>query len=198
MCAEEYVGYDRLIDFLEERGLQRLEGDIVEIGAYKGGGTAKLARFAGRYSKKVYTVDTFDPQSDSTVGKGGVLARDVYSAFLEGRSMLDVYLETTRDFDNIITIVEDSKRVKFPAIQSFCFGFVDGCHQVSYVENDFHLIWPHLVPCGVVGFHDYRFDDWPEVTVAVDRLVNEHSSEIAETHQIEGVAGVLTILLVKR
>jgi len=198
MCAEEYVGYDMLIDFLEKRRIQSLFGDLVEIGAYKGGGTAKLAGYAARWAKKVYVVDTFDPEADCTVGQGGVLARDVYTAFLEGRSMLDVYLETTRDFDNIVTIVDDSKRVRFPAGQNFCFGFVDGCHQASYVENDFDLIWPHLVPCGILGFHDYRFDDWPEVTVAVDHLLSEHKGEIAETQLLEGVAGVFSILLTKK
>ncbi len=198
MCAEEYVGYDRLIAFLEERGLQTLEGDVVEIGAYKGGGTAKLARFAKKLEKNVYAVDTFDPQLDSTVGKAGVCAKDVYSAFLGERSMLEVYLESTRDFDNIITIIEDSKRVTFPEALRFCFGFVDGCHQMSYVENDFGLIWPHLVPCGIIGFHDYRFDDWPEVTPAVEKLLRDHGSEIAEVHEIEGVGGVLSILLVKK
>ena len=201
MCAEEaeeYVGYDRLIAVLEERQLQRLEGDIVEIGAYKGGGTAKLARFAQRWRKKVYAVDTFDPEVDSTIGKGGVLARDVYSAFLGERSMMEVYLESTRDLDNIVTIVEDSKKVSFPDHQRFCFGFVDGCHQMSYVENDFNLIWPHLVPGGIIGFHDYKFNDWPEVTPAVEKLISYHREEIGEVFEIEGTGGVLSVLLVKR
>lgn len=197
MCAEEYVGYDNLIAFLEEGGLQKLEGDIVEIGAYKGGGTVKLARFASGCGKKVYAVDTFDPGLDSTVGKGGVAAKDVYDAFLDGRSMLEVYLETTRGFDNIVTIREDSKKVTFPPEQRFCFGFVDGCHQTSYVENDFWLIWPHLVSGGVIGFHDYRFEDWPEVTPAVEKLVHEHRSEIREINEIVGVAGILSVLLTK-
>jgi hypothetical protein len=198
MFAEEYVGYEKLLAFLEERGLQELEGDIIEIGAYKGGGTVKLARFASRCKKKVFAVDTFDPALDSTVGKGGVAAKDVYGAFLEGRSMLEVYLETTQGFDNIITVIEDSKKVEFPPEQRFCFGFVDGCHQMSYVENDFWLIWPHLVSGGVIGFHDYRFEDWPEVTPAVERLVREHRSEIREINEIVGTAGILSILITKR
>jgi len=81
--------------------------------------------------------------------------------------MLDVYQETTRGFDNIVTIKGDSKKVRFPEEQKFVFGFVDGCHQAEYVINDFNVIWQHLVSRGVLGLHDYKFDDWPEVTPAI-------------------------------
>ena len=196
--TDEFVGYENLISFVEERALHKSEGDIVEIGAYMGGGTVKLAEFAKKYGKKVYAIDIFDPSLDKTIGKGGVKACEVYQAFLYGRSMLEVYQETIRGFDNIITIKDDSKRVKFPREQKFVFGFVDGCHQQAYVENDFHVIWPNLVPGGVIGFHDYKFDDWPEVTKAVDRLMEAHRSEISEVYEIEGNYGIFSILLVKK
>jgi len=196
--TEEFVGYENLITFAEERELYKLEGDIVEIGAYMGGGTVKLAEFAQRYGKKVCAIDTFDSSLDKTIGKGGVKACDVYQAFLYGRSMLELYQETTRGFDNIITIKEDSTRVKFPKEQKFVFGFVDGCHQQAYVKNDFRLIWPHLVSGGVIGFHDYKFDDWPEVTQAVDELIEMHKREISQIYEIKGNYDILSILLVKR
>lgn len=196
--TDEFVGYENLISFVEERALHKSEGDIVEIGAYMGGGTVKLAEFAKKYGKKVYAIDIFDPSLDKTIGKGGVKACEVYQAFLYGRSMLKIYQETIRDFDNIITIKADSREVKFPREQKFVFGFVDGCHQQAYVENDFHVIWPNLVPGGVIGFHDYKFDDWPEVTKAVDRLMEAHKSEISEVYEIEGNYGISSILLVKK
>lgn len=196
--TDEFVGYENLISFVEERALHESEGDIVEIGAYMGGGTVKLAKFAKKYGKKVYAIDIFDPSLDKTIGKGGVKACEVYQTFLYGRSMLEVYQETIRGFDNIITIKADSRKVKFPEEQKFIFGFVDGCHQQAYVENDFHVIWPHLVSGGVIGFHDYKFDDWPEVTQAVDRLMDAHKSEISEVYEIEGNYGILSVFLVKK
>lgn len=196
--TEEFVGYENLITFAEERELYKLEGDIVEIGAYMGGGTVKLAEFAQRYGKKVYAIDTFDSSLDKTIGKGGVKACDVYQAFLYGRPMLELYQETIHCFDNIITIQKDSKKVKFPKGQKFIFGFVDGCHQQAYVESDFHLIWSHLVSGGVIGFHDYKFDDWPEVTQAVDELIEVHRSEISQIYEIKGNYDILSMLLVKR
>jgi hypothetical protein len=197
MSPEEYVGYENLIHFIEDRELQCLDGDIIEIGAYMGGGTLKLAGFAKKHRKKVFAVDTFDPGVDRTVGRGGVTAGEVYQAFLEGPSMFEVYEKTTQGLDNIVTIRKDSRQVSFPVGQKFCFGFVDGCHQELYVESDFALIWPRLVSGGAIGFHDYHFDDWPEVTPAVDRIVSEHRAEIAETVEIKGKSDVSTLLLVK-
>jgi len=195
---DDFVGYEVLIDFMTQRALYKLEGDIIEIGAYMGRGTAKLAKFAGRYGKKVYAIDVFDPSLDKTVSRNGIKAADVYEAFLQGRSMLGAYQESTRGFDNIVTVREDSRRVSFPEEQGFIFGFIDGCHQQVYVDNDFNLIWPHLVSGGIVGFHDYRFDDWPEVTRAADRLMHAHKRELSQAYEIEGKYNILSLLLIKK
>jgi hypothetical protein len=195
---DDFVGYEILIDFMEQRELHKLEGDMVEIGAYMGRGTAQLAKFAQRYGKKVYAIDVFDAGLDRTLSKGGVKAGDVYEAFLQGRSMLEAYQESTQGFDNIITIREDSRRVSFPEEQRFTFGFIDGCHQQSYVESDFQLIWPHIVSGGSIGLHDYKFHDWPEVTEAANKLMQEYRKEIGEAYEIEGKYNILSLLLTKR
>jgi hypothetical protein len=195
---DDFVGYEILIDFVEQRVLYQLEGDIVEIGAYMGRGTAKLAKFARRYGKKVYAIDVFDPSLDKTSSRSGIKAGDVYQAFLQGRSMFEVYQESTRGLDNIVTVSEDSRKVSFPEEQRFIFGFIDGCHQQIYVENDFNLIWPHIVSGGALGLHDYEFDDWPEVTKAADKLMHEHKREIAEAYEMEGKYNILSLLLVRK
>ena len=183
-AGNDFVGYKVLIDFIEKRGLQKLEGDIIEIGAFMGGGTAKLAKFAVKYGKKVYAIDIFDPRRDKTLDKNGVKMCDIYEAFLQGRSQLEVYQQTTHAFDNIVTINMDSKKVSFHKGQKFIFGFIDGNHQPDYVINDFNLIWRHLVPGGSVSFHDYNFD-LPEVTDAIDGLIDKHKDEISEVHEIK-------------
>jgi predicted O-methyltransferase YrrM len=195
---DDFVGYEVLIDFMDQQALHELEGDIIEIGVYMGRGTAKLAKFAQRYGKRVYAVDVFDPSLDSTISKSGMKAADVYEAFLQGRSMLEAYRESIRGFNNIVTIREDSKKISFPEEQRFIFGFIDGCHQQSYVENDFYIIWPHLISGGVLGFHDYKFDDWPEVTEAADKLIRAHRREISEAYEVEGKYNILSLLLIKK
>jgi hypothetical protein len=195
---DDFVGYEVLVDFIRRRRLQKLEGDIIEIGAYMGRGTARLANFARRYGKKVYAIDTFDPGLDATVSKSGIRAGDVYRAFLKGRSMLETYQESIRGFDNVITVKADSRRVTFPSGQKFVFGFIDGRHQRAYVEDDFNFIWPHIVTGGVLGLHDYKFDDWPEVTRAAQKLMCEHGREISAAYEIEGKYDILSLLLVKK
>jgi len=180
----DFVGYEVLVDFISKRKLHKLEGDIVEIGAFMGGGTVKLAKLGQKYGKKVYAIDIFDPESDKTPDKNGVKMCDVYRAFLQGRSQLEVYQQATHTFDNIVTINIDSKQVRFHKGQKFVFGFIDGNHQPDYVRNDFNLIWRNLVPGGSVGFHDYNFD-LPEVTKAIDGLIYKHKDEISEVHGIE-------------
>ena len=198
MVVEEFVGYENLIAFMERKGLHNLTGDFVEIGAYMGGGTAKLAEYAGKYGKKVYAVDIFQAERDDTMGKGGVKAGDVYQAFLKGRSMLEAYKQNTCTFDNIVTIIGDSRRVTFPSSQIFVFGFIDGCHQASFVESDFRLLWGHMVSGGVVGLHDYKFEDWPEVTVAAGKILSAFQAEIAEAEEIEAGYGILSLMLTKK
>jgi len=180
----DFVGYEVLMDFIEKLGLQKLEGDFIEIGAFMGGGTVKLARFGQKYGKKVYAIDIFNPESDKTPDKNGIKMCDIYRAFLQGRSQLEVYQQATNAFDNIVTINMDSKKVSFHKGRKFVFGFIDGNHQPDYVRNDFNLIWHNLVPGGSIGFHDYNFD-LPEVTRAIDGLIHEHKDEISEVSEIK-------------
>ena len=182
-AANDFVGYEALIDFIEERALCELPGDLIEIGAFMGGGTAKLARFARKYGKKVLAVDIFDPGYDRTCDTSGARMCDIYRAFLAGRSQREVYDQATGSFDNIVTIDADSREVELSEGQQLVFGFIDGNHQPDHVRSDFYLVWRHLLPGGCVGFHDYDFD-LPEVTETIDRLLAEHRSEIADVHRI--------------
>ncbi|HEY32021.1 MAG TPA: class I SAM-dependent methyltransferase [Dehalococcoidia bacterium] len=180
----DFVGYEVLLDFIKARALHRLEGDLIEIGCFMGGGTVKLARYASKYGKRVFAIDVFDPTADVTATPDGTRMCDIYLAFLEGRSQLEVYEQAVRGLDNVVTIKQDSKTVSFPAEQKFIFGFIDGNHQPDYVRNDFNIIWPNLVASGVLGFHDYN-TELPEVTDCIDALIAEHTDEISETKEIK-------------
>ena len=182
--AQDFVGYEVLLDFIKQRALHRFDGDMVEIGVLMGGGTVKLARFARKCRKKVYAIDIFDPSVDRTETPDGIKMSDIYEAFLEGRSQIEVYEEAVRGLDNIVTIKEDSKNVKFPSEQKFMFGFIDGNHQAEYVRNDFNIVWSNLVPNGAVGFHDYN-SELAEVTETIDGLITEHKGEISDRHEIK-------------
>jgi hypothetical protein len=179
----DFVGYETLIDFINEHHLCALEGDFIEIGAFVGGGAVKLAKLAQMHSKKVFVIDVFDPMADQTATPHGTTMSDIYLAFLEGKSQYKMYCENTSSCDNIVTIKEDSKKVKLPANQKFMFGFIDGNHQPDYVRNDFLLVWKHLISGGVVGLHDYR-SELPEVTRTIVQLLHEKKSDISDTVEI--------------
>jgi hypothetical protein len=179
----DFVGYEVLIDYINEHHLCALEGDFIEIGAFVGGGTVKLAKLARAYGKKVFVIDVFDPMADQTATPHGTTMSDIYLAFLEGKSQYKMYCENTSSCDNIVTIKEDSKKVKLPANQKFMFGFIDGNHQPDYVSNDFLLVWKYLVSGGMVGLHDYR-SELPEVTRTIDRLLHHKKKEITGTVEI--------------
>ncbi len=179
----DFVGYEALLEYIEERSLCLLPGDLIEIGAFLGGGTAKLAGLARTYEKRVFAVDIFDHRRDQTRDATGARMSDIYEAFLEGRSQLDVYRSNIEGYDNIVTVQEDSGNVEFPDTQRFVFGFIDGNHEPEHVRSDFYLVWRHLVPGGAVGFHDYNFD-LPEVTTTIDSLLYSHRKEIGEVREI--------------
>lgn len=174
----DMTGYHRFLPQLQRKGVFRLPGDILEVGAFVGVGTSKLAEIASATGKTVYAIDIFDPAADRTVCVGGRSMADGYSAGLGGHSQWDAYQRNIRRRVHcIVTIRGDSKGIELPQGLGLCFAFIDGNHDPSYVESDFRLAWSRLVPGGVVGFDDYGFD-LPRVTSTIDRLVFDFSEEI--------------------
>lgn len=175
----EMVGYEALINFLNANRILDLPGDLVEIGAFCGGGTYKLGKFLSRKAarKKVYVIDCFDIGRDMTECTAGTQMTQLYSRQLDGRSQKEVFYEVTRGLSNIEVIEEDSKCARIPA-ETVCFAFVDGNHAPEYVRNDFYLVWGKLAPGGVVAFHDYGYD-LPPVTAVLDKLCAQHQEEIS-------------------
>jgi len=178
----DLVGYEALIDFFRSRDLSSVSGDIVEIGAFRGGGTYKLAKFLQKkgLQKKVYTIDCFDIQFDQTQNSDGRIMAQIYQAILKDNSQRQVFDQVTAGLPNIVVIEGDSKEIELPA-EAVCFGFIDGNHSDEYVMNDFCLVWEKLSPGGVIAFHDYG-DDLPNVTAMIDMLCIRHSAAIAQIH----------------
>ena len=77
-AVTDLVGYDALVNFLRVEGVDRMEGDFLEIGCFLGGGTAKLARLAQHTKKLVWVIDVFDPGFDHTANTNGDRMADLY------------------------------------------------------------------------------------------------------------------------
>ena len=171
-------GYEALMDAILGHDLANVEGDIVEIGVFLGGGTYKLSSLLERIAphKTVYAVDVFDPSFDATECSAGTAMHDVYYEWLKGRDQAQVFEQLAGWKANVTTIVGDSATVEFP-FERVAFGFIDGNHSAEYVRSDFGRVWERTSPGGVVGFHDYGFD-LPEVTAEIHRLIGENADEI--------------------
>ncbi len=153
--VNDFSGYEKLINYIEANKIYELKGDFLEIGAFMGGGSTKLARCARRYNKRLIVIDLFDPDFDHTQTVHGQPLNSAYRRLLGRKSQRKVFDENTRFEKNIIVYSEDSKLVKLPADTELCFSFIDGNHDPEYVMSDFHLCWNATVPGGIVAFHDY-------------------------------------------
>ncbi|MEQ8190354.1 MAG: class I SAM-dependent methyltransferase [Candidatus Eremiobacterota bacterium] len=182
MCDFDLVGYEILIEFIERHNLYRLEGDILEIGSFLGGGTVKLAKLAMKHKRKIFTVDIFSPDSDITMNTEGYSMKDIYNFILQGKRQKDIFLKVIEGFDNITVICKDSREVAFSGDEKFFFTFIDGNHSSFYVWNDFKLAWNNTVSEGAVAFHDYR-GDLPETTETINKITDTYREEISRTEE---------------
>lgn len=172
------MGYEVLLEEIERHGLDRIEGDVLEIGAFLGGGTAKLCGWFALRSpgKRVISVDVFDPNFDSTTTVAGWTMPELYASALNGRSQRMVYEDVTRGCGNLTVVAGDSTSVEVPG-ERLAFAFVDGSHVPEDVRSDFELVWKRLSPSGVAAFHDYG-TDLPGVTRTLHACIGRHADEI--------------------
>lgn len=129
---------------------------IVNIGA--GSGTSSLAIYEGTRGKgaALMTVD---------ISEGGPLGgleneRNVYN--------------TANYHPYPLQLLGDSKLIgqgwTEPPMDMI---FVDGGHLKHEIEGDIAAWWPHLKPGGLMLFHDYGRDFWPDVVAVVDKHIQD-------------------------
>ncbi|HKP89677.1 MAG TPA: class I SAM-dependent methyltransferase [Thermoleophilaceae bacterium] len=173
------VGYEVLLEEIERHRLDRIEGDVLEIGALLGGGTAKLCGWFARSApaKRVIAVDVFDPAFDKTITAAGWTMEELYANWVGDRDQRAVFDDVTKGCTNLDTITGDSAAIELPA-ERLAFAFVDGNHAPDYVRSDFELVWQRLTPGGIAAFHDYG-GDLPAVTSTLHRCIGDHADEIA-------------------
>jgi hypothetical protein len=172
-------GYETILEQMANNGLDKLDGDVVEIGAFLGGGTYTLSNFLSRRApgKKLYVADIFKAEFDQTPTTYGYSMAELYARVLAGRDQKQVYQDITKECKNVVTLEGDSKGLILPC-DKVVFAFIDGNHSAEYVRNDFYVVWPKLVPGGVIGFDDYGYD-LPPVTDTLNEIMAEEMKSIA-------------------
>lgn len=180
----DFVGYESLIHYLANNGINLVEGDFLEIGAFMGGGTKKLAEYATSLGKQVYVIDIFDIEVDSTANDRGQQMRWIYRKILGKNDLKQIFYNNIAKATNVHVIECDSKKVELPKDVKLCFSFLDGNHDPSYVKSDFQLAWKKTQSDGIVAFHDYR-GDLPQVTSAIDDILARYRNDIKLVNHIE-------------
>ena len=187
--SADWVGYEVLIDFIKRKSILDVAGDLLEIGAFLGGGTRKLCDLLASTSpnKRLWVIDVFDPTFDWTTNTQGEAMSHLYVnalARFRGKTQWEIFQENIKGCDNV-TVIKSDSRVAQMGNAKLCFAFIDGNHDPLYVQSDFHLAWNHLNPGGAIAFDDYG-KDLPQTTSAIDELVAAHKSEISTFSVDEG------------
>lgn len=161
-----------LCQFVE--GTSGVPGDIIELGAYKGGTAIALAAFAQFYTrletKKVFSFDTF-------AGMPEVGEHDTHHA---GDFPVDFAEVTaaTRDIENLV-LVPGKFADTIPSFEKrpVSLLFMDCDLYESYKIGLGHF-WPLVSPGGVVIFEDYRQDTVKGATRAIDEQFADRVTQI--------------------
>ena len=182
----DMVGYEALIAMCARHGVLDVEGDVVEIGTFLGGGALKLARHLAEHhpGKRLQVIDVFDTDVDLTEDMLGTSMASLYRSILTDLSRVgaasrqeEVYRAVTAQYAHMIDTHVGDSRLVTDLGGPVCFGFVDGHHSPAAVRHDFGLVWSRLTPGGACALHDYR-GDLPEVTAEIDALIAVHAEEI--------------------
>lgn len=140
--------------------LEKVEGDILEIGAHRGASTRMFCEIAEKFGRKVYVIDPWDGRQEGDAG--------IYGEFVAN----------TADCKNLIVHRMGSEKPEaFQAIKDikFAFIFIDGLHSYDAVVIDFTRYRTLLSAHGVICV-----DDWTgpyEFCDQVRRAVLEHLND---------------------
>ncbi|MCL2725625.1 MAG: TylF/MycF family methyltransferase [Polyangiaceae bacterium] len=144
------------------RHAAHLDGDIAEVGVYRGGTAKLLAHVAGKAGKTLHLFDTFSGMPETDVKQDLHQAGDfkdtslaAVKSFLQSSEAVEYY---QGEFPKTAGPVEN-KRFSFVHVDADIASSVDACCTFFY---------PRLVPGGVLLFDDYGFTSCPGAKKAVD------------------------------
>ena len=152
---------------LSMRSCLHLEGDVVEVGCFKGCTSRLLQMALERFGseKQLHVYDSFEGLPEKTKEDGtplyekGLLISsiDVFRNNLKGCRMPKIHKGW----------FEDTLPTGLP--ERICFGFLDGDYYSS-IKVSLEHVWPRLSPGGILFVHDYPHPKFVGVAKAVDEF----------------------------
>jgi len=169
--------------FLIQLASKILEGCIVEIGSFRGKSAVALALGARRnpYRKKprIYCIE---PHREFRGYYGGNFGPEDRGAFY--RTMLEAKV-----FTEVALVNLESDLVGPAWREPIGLLFIDGDHRYESVKRDFQCWEPHVVPGGIIAFHDST-----DPRCGPSRVI----AEIVRTGRFQYVATVGRITVVRK
>lgn len=164
---------------------QKLEGEVAELGVYKGKFASEINKLFP--NKKLYLFDTFEGFYDEDLE---VERSHGYSRAKEG-DFSDTNVELVK---NKLLYKEQAEFIKghFPEsikedLPSFCFVSLDtDLYKPTY--EGLKIFYPKLVKGGMIIVHDYNSSQFPGVKKAVKEYCNENNIFIVPLCDMHGSA----------
>ena len=154
--------FNLIFEQIQKEGMN---GDLAELGVYKGNTAVLLAKFARAREKTVYLFDTFQGFSKDDLRE---IDADKPLAFQ------DTSLERVQSlvgFEKVKYVVgyfPESAAV-IPADLSFCLVHLD-CDLYAPMKSALEYFYPRLVPGGFLLLHDYSSLYWDGAEKAIDEF----------------------------
>jgi Macrocin-O-methyltransferase (TylF) len=150
------------IDQIHKEGL---EGDLAELGVYKGSTAAVLARYARRLDRKIYLMDTyegFNEQDFSGLDAG------------RGSGFTDTSLEAVRARvgEANTTYIKGyfpQTASQLPEDGRYCLVHID-TDLYAPITSGLEYFYPRMVPGGFLIIHDYGSLAWAGAEKAIDQF----------------------------
>jgi O-methyltransferase len=163
-------------------------GVVIEVGVWRGGTGALLAKAAGE-NTKVYLCDTFE----------GVVKATQSDAFYKGGEHKDTDTELVRALMNKLNLTNfEILKGIFPEDTGKEFGNqqIKVCHidvdTYLSAKDVFEYIWPMMVTGGCVIFDDFGFSKMEGVTALVYEIMEKHSDALM-LHNLNGHAVIIKV-----
>jgi hypothetical protein len=154
---------------------ENIEGDIAELGVYKGNTAFLLAKYARSKNKTAYLFDTYEGFDEREVQH---FDKTVAQAFN------DTSLEYVQKFigtENVIYVKgffpESLREIKKINETQFCLVHID-CDLAEPFKAALDFFYPKLVIGGTLVMHDHASLYWPEAKRVIDNFFKDKREKL--------------------
>lgn len=141
-----------------------LDGDVAELGVFKGGSAKLVASIVGE-QKKIHLFDTFEGIPEVTAGKDTINVGDISHPF----ELTQAYLEEYKNISYYKGFFPDTAQELGKTGVRFSLVNLDADTYATTLRG-LEFFYPRMVRRGIICVHDYQSLSCPGVKQAVDEF----------------------------